>query len=226
MVNPHLGILGLNPRKKRKGSKLMARRNSKAHMDWVRSFKKNPRRRHHRRKRNPSVRHVARRTRHHARRAYSALGFTLPPMQSVLYVGVGMAGTPIVESFLSSYIPASITGSSIGKFAVRIGTVLGLSFAVKSLMGKEAGKMVGIGGGAYVALSAIKDFFPGVIPGLSAYPMGGPVSTRMLEAYAGPRALGAYNRGLAAPAFGALNTPNSQGRGGQNIVAARFRRFQ
>lgn len=203
MVNPHLGILGLNPRKKKGKASVMAKRYGKAHMDWVRSFRKNGRRR--RRKSNPSVRHYARRAsravsrsvRHHGRRAAGAMGFlTLPPLQSVLYVGVGLAGTPLAEGFISGYLPASITGSTIGKYAVRIGTVLGLSFLVKSLMGREQAKLVAVGGGVYVAMSALRQFAPGMIPGVSGYVGGGP----MLNAYTptASRGMNAYRNQLSS----------------------------
>lgn len=227
MVNPHLGILGINPRdKKGKASKMARKHYGKSHMDWVRSFKKNGR--HHRR-RNPVRHHVQRAksyVRHHSRRAAAKMGFlSFPPLQSVLYVGVGMAGTPVAEGFISAYLPASITGSTIGKYAVRIGTVLGLTFIAKSLMGREQAKLVAIGGGVYVGMSAIREFAPGMIPGVSAYALGGPT----LSAYTGPRSLAAYtsNRGgLGAPAFGATNTVQFAGQGARNIVASRFRRLQ
>ncbi len=230
MINPYLGILGANPRQK-KGKKVMARKHGAAHMAWVRSFKKNPRR-HRRRKHNPSVRHYARRARssvrRHARRAATAMGFlTLPPLQSVLYVGVGLAGTPLAEGFISGYLPAAITGNTIGKYAVKIATVLGLSYLVKSIMGREQGKLVAVGGGVYVVMSAVRQFAPGFIPGMSAYAVGGPVVTG-LNAYTGPKSLSAYtsNRGMSAPAFGATNTVGFAGQGGRNVVASRFRRFQ
>jgi hypothetical protein len=157
----------------------------------------------------------------------SIMGFQLPPLQSVLYVGVGLAGTPMAEGFISGFLPASITTSTIGKYAVKIGTVLGLTFLVKAIMGNEPAKMVGIGGGAYVLLSAVKQFAPGMIPGMSAYPVAGPT----LSAYGGANKLAAYGSstgrnytGMGAPNFGATNGPFTSG--GTNIVAARFRRFQ
>lgn len=225
MVNPHLGILGaVNPKKK--GSRSMAHRSQKAKMAWVRSFRKNPRRHHARRhrhhaKRNPfpmaglvvNPRRARRNPGRFASRANAGIAglFKLPPLQSVLYVGAGLIGTPIAEGFVGSWLPVSITGSTIGKYAVRIATVLGLSFLASKTLGREPAKMVAIGGGAYVLTTAIKEFAPGFIPGLAAY-------TGNMGAYTGNR--------LGAPAWGARNTTIDAGDGGMNVVAARFRRFQ
>lgn len=161
----------------------------------------------------------------------SIMGFQLPQISSVLYVGAGLLGTPAAEGFISGFLPASITGSTIGKYAVKLGTVLGLTFLVKALMGNEKAKLVGIGGGAYIFVSAFKDFAPAsiraYIPGMGAYPVAGPT----LSAYGGANKLAAYGQstgrnytGMGAPNFGAQNSPFTSG--GTNIVAARFRRFQ
>lgn len=149
------------------------------------------------------------------RRNPSIMGFSLPPLQSVIYAGIGFAGVPAAEAMLGRFVPVSLTSTTLGKYAVRIGTVIGLAYVAKMLMGKEKAKMIGIGGGAYVLLSAVREFAPGMIPGLSAY-------TRP--------ALGAYTparRSLGAPAWGAVNSGVAAApMGGANIVAARFRRFQ
>jgi hypothetical protein len=240
MLNPRLGIL--NSRRQRKGKKAMARRKSgRAHMAWVRSFKKNkgrkhsPKRRRRSYRRNPYAvagpvvanprrrrrgrRHVMRRNprRRHARRNPSVMGFSLPPLQSVAYVGVGIVGTPLVEGFAGQFLPLSITTSTIGKYAVKIASVIGLTWLAKMVLGGEKAKMVGIGGGAYVLISAVREFAPGVIPGMSAYALP------TMGAYALPTTR--VQNTLGAPAWGARNTVSSAGRGGANVVAQRFRRF-
>jgi hypothetical protein len=236
MVNPGLGILGINPRKKEGRSSSMAKKFGARHMAWVRSFRKkghghrrkahNPRRYHARARRHNPVRR-----RHSYMRNPSIMGFELPALNSVLYVGVGLLGTPAAESFITGFLPTSITASTIGKYAVKLGTVLGLTFIVKAIMGREQAKMVGIGGGGYILLSAFKDFAPASIkayvPGMGAYPVAGPT----LSAYGGANKLAAYGSstgrnytGMGAPNFGAQNGPFTSG--GTNIVASRFRRFQ
>ncbi len=153
--------------------------------------------------------HRVRRAAHRMRSGLAGL-FTMPPLQSVLYVGVGLVGTPLAEGFVSGWLPISITSSTVGKYAIRIATVLGLSYVASKTVGKEAAKMIAIGGGAYVLTTAVREFMPGYIPGLGAY-----------------TSLGAYTQNqLGAPAWGARNTTMSAGDGGMNVVSARFRRFQ
>lgn len=170
----------------------------------------NPRRRRRGRKNSP-------RRRRGYRRNSAILGISLPPIQAVIYAGVGFVGVPIVEGFLSRMLPVSLVGSTIGRYATRIGAVLGLSYIAKMVLGASESKMVAIGGGAYVLTTAVSEFAPGLIPasGMAAYR---------------PATLGAYaqstRRSLGAPAFGAQNTARSASGGAANIVATRFRRFQ
>lgn len=255
MINPHLGILGANPKKRRRKSMAKGRGHSSRHMAWVRSFKKNPRRRGRkhsarRRRRNPYpvagavinprrrrpyrsrwTGRYAKKNPHHRRRHrrnpafLRSLGLgTIPPIQSIFWAGLGVAGTPMAENYLTTnFIPVSITSTTIGKYAVRIGTVLGLSFLVRSLIGRAQANMVAIGGGAYVLLSAVKEFAP---PNLLPASFG-------MSAYKLPGGMGSYNvsagrnyTALGAPAWGAQNTARFAAGGAGNVVAARFRRFQ
>ena len=241
MINPRLGILSaLNPRKRKRGRKVAKRGWGRAHMAWVRSFAKkgrknrrrkyharrnafpvaglvaNPRRRHRKNPRHSYVRHWVKRGRRRYRRNPGIMSFTrglaLPNVTKVIYAGAGYVGTPIVEGFLSPYLPASITTNTFGKYAVRIGSVVGLTFLAKAVLGREAATYVGIGGGSYVLISAVREFAPGVIPGLSAY-------TRPLAAYV-PGA----GRNYTALGSGTLGNPfvNS---GTSDVAQRRFARF-
>jgi len=252
MINPVLGIVGagVNPvrKVKTKRSRTMARRSSsRRHMAWVRSFRKNRRsrrrarrnpyamagpvmgalnprrRRSHRRRRNPVMRR-----RHYRRNPVKLFG--LPPLMSVAYATAGFAGTAALEGAANSFLPLEWTGSTLGKYATKIGSVIGVSWLSKMILGRSASYMVGIGGGLYVLTSAIRDFAPGVIPGLS-----GPLNLAAYRtAHAGlgqPMNLSAYRqmrggsqRQLGSAVFGARNTTATGGQ--TNVVAARFRRFQ
>lgn len=238
MVNPRLGILSvLNPHNKRKKGAKMARRRSRSYMAWVRSHKRKGRKHSpRRRRRNPypiagvalnprrrrsSPRRHARRRRNPAMFGGSrVMGFQLPNLGNVVYAGVGFLAPPMAESFLGQYLPSSLTSNTLGKYVVRIGSVLGLTWLAKSFIGREKARMVGIGGGAWVLITAVREFAPGLIPGMSAYAL--PASG--LRAYVPSH--GRNVTGLGAPAFGATNTIASAAGGGRNIVASRFRRFQ
>jgi hypothetical protein len=209
-----------------------ARRYGRAHMAWVRSFRRGrkggSRRRRARRNFpvagavNPRRRRRSYRRRHYRmnprrRRSYrrnprslSIAGFSLPPIQPVLYGFAGFVGTPFLEGTLSGFLPVMITSNLAGKYAVKVASVVGVTMLAKAVFGREAARYVAIGGGMYVAVSAARDFLPaGTIPGLNAY-----------------MPLGAYRRSLGAAPWGAVNSPASAGGGGAQFVASRFRRFQ
>lgn len=175
----------------------------------------NPRRRRGRKRSNPR-----RKRRSGYRRNPAVLGIALPPLNSVLYVGAGFVAAPLAEGFLNRFLPISITTNAIGKYAVKIASVLGISYLTKMVLGSQESRMVAIGGGAYVLTTAVSEFAPGLIPGMGSYAR----PTRSLAAYT-PSTGRTFNQ-LGAPAWGAQNTTASAGRGGANIVAARFRRFQ
>lgn len=159
-------------------------------------------RRHRRYRRNPKV-----------------FGFELPPLMTVAYVGGGYAGTVAIEHFLTvgttnsdgttsaPIIPTSITGNTAGKYAVRVGLVIGLTYLAKMMLGKEKAKYVGIGGGTYVLVSAVKEFFPSVVPGLSAYRMPQMGAYRSMSAYRTPQ----LGNGNVAP-FGRTVSAMAQAR--------------
>lgn len=176
----------------------MAKRNSKAHMAYVRSFRKNaskrrrvnPKRRRKanpwpvagmvvanpRKRRNPRRRKnavVHHRRRHHYSRNPKIMGFELPPINKVLFAGAGFLAAPMVEGLIFDYLPASVSSiatSSLGKYALRIGTILALSFGVRKFIGREEGNMVAIGGGVYVVSTAAMEFLPNVFTAHSAAP--------------------------------------------------------
>lgn len=178
----------------------------------------NPRRRRRGRK------HASRRRRRSSGRRNPALfGFSLPPLQSVLYAGVGFVGVPMAEGFLTRFLPISLTGSTIGKYATRIGALLGLTYLAKLVIGSNESKMVAIGGGAYILTSAVTEFAPGLIPSTTL----GSYARPTLGSYAGSTSNTFNQLGrLGAPNFGAQNTVASAPFGGARIVSQRFRRFQ
>lgn len=130
----------------------------------------NPRRR--------ARRHVSRR-RYHARRnpafSLNQFGMSKDTLKTVAFTAGGMIGTPIIEGFVYQYVPVTFTSNVFGKYVVRIGSALLLAWGVGKFVGAEAGKKVAVGGLAYIALGAIKDFFPTLLPastgvqGMGAY---------------------------------------------------------
>jgi hypothetical protein len=272
MENPQLGILGLNPKRRKRGLKMAVRRRRRVHRRGKKSTARRsrsksvtlrinrPRRknRRHRRKNwavggavTPFVANPRRRRRsrsnpkrrmHHRRRSNPGfLGFSLPPVKSVLFAGVGFAGPSLVSGFLSSTFPsvmAQTTSMGIaGKYIVKIGSVLGLAWLTRKFVGSNEAGMVLLGGGVNVALTAVNDFMPSLLPAnpLSTYV---PTSMAGMGAVRGVRGVGTYvglsgmRGGLGArPALangaGLMSTGGGAvGRNGAyGGVAARFFRY-
>jgi len=246
-------LLVINRKRSKKGKKSMARRRKRVRR--VRRHRLNAPRRVHRRGR----RHTARRRRRNAwtmpgvvasinprrrrrrgrknsprrhrrgRRNAAIFGMQLPSLESVGFGALGYVGTPLVEGVLTGFLPSSLFSNTIGKYAVRIGSVLGLRWAAKMVGLGGRANMIAIGGGMYVLTSAIREFASGMLPAqaAAALPAMGYYASPTLRAYTTPTSA-TYHPAhqLGAPAFGAINTAASAPFGGARIVAQRFRRFQ
>lgn len=113
-----------------------------------RSYARNPRR-HRRYRRNAPM--------------LSVIGFNQPMLKAVGFTVLGVAGTPFVEGFVSRFVPATWAANKAVSYGVKFGSAYALHFGVKSFFGREAGRATFVGGLAYIALCAIKDFAPGLL---------------------------------------------------------------
>lgn len=242
MENPHLAIVGANPKRSRstkrshkKGSKMAAKRRSTRRRGRKASPRRrtakrnfpsaglvfNPRRRksHKRRaKRNPVMRHS--RCRHSSKRNPALLGVTLPPITMIAWGAGGFIGPPMVEGFVNKFLPAEITASTLGRYAVKIGSVLGLTWLVKTIMGQREAFPVALGGSMYVVVSAINEFAPQLTSPQSLPPTGtSAYRTGMIKAYRNgmiSTGVGAYSDGMGrslpslAGAMPGLAQPSTQ----------------
>lgn len=156
------GMLSNRPRRK-------ARRNprKRRHMRHNAYFPLgNPRRKHRKHyRRNPGGR--------------SFLGFTLPPMDEVLFATAGLIGPNLVAGKILSFLPASWQTGSDGKpnqitmWATKVLSVVLPAWAIRRFIGTRASNSFLIGGLAGLSLDAIKTFAPGIIPGIGAQPLLG-----------------------------------------------------
>lgn len=124
--------------------------------------------------------------------------FSAPMLKTIGLTAGGFVAVPFIEGFVAKFIPASMQGK-LTSYAVKIASVIGLSMLVGKFMGKEAGQKVAIGGGAYVAVVAVKDFFPTLLPA-SAAGAGSYLRAQPM--------LGAYQRSY----MGSAVTQNAPGR--------------
>jgi len=218
MENPHLAIVGANPRSnKQKGRQMAARKRTRrtGRKNSPRRRKAAPRRkarrnfptaglafnprRKRRAKRNPHMKR-SRARRHSMRRNPAILGVSLPPIAMLAWGAGGFLATPMLEGFASKFIPASITGNTLGRYAMKVASVLGLTWLTKTIMGQREAFPVALGGSLYVIVSAVNEFVPQLtqlptgidIPQTHAYRSG------MVKAYRGGMigtGVGAYSPG-------------------------------
>jgi hypothetical protein len=178
MENPHLAIVGLNPKRRKKGKKSMARRKSRQVRNSPRrrtgrksaprrkarrnfptaGLAFNPRKRSRRRTRLANPRRHRRHSR--ARRNPALLGVSLPPIQMIAWGAGGFIVPPMIEGFVNKFLPASVTSSTLGRYAVKIASVLGLTWLVKTLMSNKEAFPVAMGGSMYIVVSAVNEFAP------------------------------------------------------------------
>lgn len=143
---PGAGLM-FNPRRKHRKN---ARRSSKTHPKVYLSNRRrhrrnsplmwNPRRKH---RRNPAV-----------------LGVALPPINMIAWGAGGFIAPPMLEKFVNQWMPVSVTGSTLGRYAVKIGSVLALTYLVKTVLGNKEAFPVALGGSLYVVVSAVNEFAP------------------------------------------------------------------
>jgi hypothetical protein len=90
------------------------------------------------------------------------LGFTI---QELAYAGLGFIAPPAVEGFVKGMLPAQLTDNPIGRYAVKAGTVAGLSFVGQKVLGREAAKYLAIGGVTYIIANLVVDYAPQLFSG-------------------------------------------------------------
>jgi hypothetical protein len=105
------------------------------------------------------------------------------------YVVIGVIGVPFVEGFAANIIPTPWASNKLVTYGVKFGSAFGLGYLGKMLLGKEAGKLIFVGGLTYLAISLIKDY----VPGLTTTSLSGMRSQPMLGKYLGAtRGMGSY----------------------------------
>ena len=73
-----------------------------------------------------------------------------------------MIAAPMAEGFIGSYFPA-IQTTALGRWALKIGSVLGLIWVADKIAGRAVAQDVGMGGGAYLVLAGVTEFAPGLL---------------------------------------------------------------
>lgn len=177
LVNPTL--ITVNPKRRKKPMRLK-RDGSGRFLPRGKSNPKRRRRRRHARPNTPvpNATHRRRARRHHAsgrRRRYrsnppglSLMGFQLPSIQTIAWTGTGFLAPSFAEGFMRRYLPTELYASPLGRYVVKIGSVLGLGWLAGSFAGSEARNKVLLGGSVYVLANLVSDYLPRITAGTSA----------------------------------------------------------
>jgi hypothetical protein len=116
-------------------------------------------------------------------------GISLPPIGDVLFVGAGLVAPPLVAAQLVRFLPDSIKTNQAATWGVKVASVVLPGIAIRKFVSPRAGNLFMVGGAASLVVDAIRQFAPGVIPGLGYQPLLAGYSTLPgLPANASPRA--------------------------------------
>lgn len=123
-------------------------------------------------------------------RSMSLMGFSLPPLDAVAFVGAGLIVPPLVTSYIMTMLPADWKTSKAAYYGVKAVSVLVPAMLLKQFVSPRAGNLMLLGGAASFVIDLIKDFAPGVIPGLGVQPFLGyypsmGIPSRQLGTYPG-----------------------------------------
>lgn len=130
-------------------------------------------------------------------------------VNEILYAGAGFIAPPALEGLAKGFLPASITGTEIGKWAVKAASVAGVSFLGGKFLGRDAGKYLAIGGVTYLLASAVVEFVPTLFSGFSGYiPGGRVVSQGPRPVLAGQPFLGRYIGGNGGGSMALAHVPS------------------
>ncbi len=124
------------------------RRRSNPRRSYRKHFLRNPRRRHYRR--NPP----------------DILGFNL---QDVAFAGAAVIASPFIEKQILGFLPASISGTTYGRWGVKVAAAAGTGYLAKRFLGPKAGNLALIALGANLIADAVTEFAPSLTAGATGY---------------------------------------------------------
>jgi hypothetical protein len=101
------------------------------------------------------------------------MGFQIPAVMDIAAVGAGFVVPPLITGYVMGWLPDSLKTSRAAYWAVKAAAVLVPSMAVRSFVSRRAGNLMLLGGTVSFVLDLIKEFAPGVIPGLGYQPLLG-----------------------------------------------------
>lgn len=148
---------------------------------------------------NPYFLNPPRRRRYHSnkrryRRNPGLMGVQFPGLIDVVSVGAGFVVPPIVAGYIMGWLPDSMKTSKAALWAVKAAAVVVPSMVVRRFVSRRAGNLMLLGGAVSLALDLVKEFAPGLIPGVGFQPLLGAHVSRT----SATRARMPHNAGLPA----------------------------
>lgn len=153
-----------------------------------------------------------------ARRNPAILGVTLPPISMIAWGAGGFIAPPMVEGFVNKFLPAEVTSNPLGRYAVKIGAVLGLTYLTKHIMGNKEAFPVALGGALYVVVSAVNEFVPQLTQAPAPAPAVKAYRSGMIKAYRS----GMIGTGVGSYAATNLARPMTMLASGSSDLLPRF----
>jgi hypothetical protein len=161
------------------------------------------RRQHSSRPRQNAYFAVNKRRKHYTRRRYrsnpSLMGFQLPGLMDVAAVGAGIVVPPIITGYVMGWLPDSMKTSKAAYWTVKAASILVPSLVVRRFVSRRAGNLMLLGGVVSFTLDLIKEFMPGVIPGLGYQPLLGAFVQRPARLAPGQMTRWATNPNMLSP---------------------------
>lgn len=100
---------------------------------------------------------------------FNMFGLQIPGMATTAGAVAGLVVPGMVQAQISAYVPASLSGTTIGKWLVRTVSVALPAWIVKRFVSAKAGTMMFIVGAATLGAMALREFFPTAFPALGQY---------------------------------------------------------
>jgi hypothetical protein len=91
-------------------------------------------------------------------------GISLPPLDAVLFTGVGFIIPPVVSNLIMGYLPVEWKASKLTYYGVKAASVILPSMLVKKFVSQRAGNLMLLGGAVSFALDMVKEFAPTLLP--------------------------------------------------------------
>lgn len=161
-------------RKNAKRRTRRSKRNPVSLMTYTRKAKTNPRRRRTYR-RNPwplggiSVNPRRKRSQRRYRRNPAIAGVSFPSIEKIVFATAGFAATGVLEGFIRGWLPATIINNAVGRYAIKIASVVGITLGARQVVSRDKADMVTLGGTLYVATGVYNEFIKPMIPGLGSF---------------------------------------------------------